>query len=75
MIVMISLIFFSLLILFLGIFEIPLPFISNSKKSNRIIVPYAPIKRPGIISGKNRENEKAHLRFIKNHITNYVLVK
>ena len=75
MIAMILLIFFSLLILFLGIFEVPLPFINRPKKNKQINVPYAPLKKPGITSGKNSENEKAHLRFIKKHINNYILEK
>ncbi|MEO5943804.1 MAG: hypothetical protein ABIP30_13675 [Ferruginibacter sp.] len=75
MIAMISLIFFSLLILILGLFEVPLPFIYHPKKNKRINVPFSPFKRQGIISGKNIENEKAHLRFIKKHINNFVLVK
>lgn len=72
--IIIFLLILSVVILIIGFFEIPLPFLKN-KKGKDIYIPYSPIKRPGIISGKNRENAKSYLNFIKKHISNYILKK
>lgn len=74
MLTFILLLIFSLIILIMGLLEIPLPFIryGEQKKSKNIYVYNAPVKTGSSIN-KNYENEKEHFRFIKKHISNYSL--
>ncbi|MDB5201933.1 MAG: hypothetical protein JWQ27_1342 [Ferruginibacter sp.] len=73
MITIILLILISLTILFMGFFEIRLPFLSVEQEERhfKTNIPRAPMKQPGIIITKNTENNRAHIRFIKNHIRQY----